>query len=140
MITPKPFSKFAPAPGNTYVQSQGLRGVDSSIVYSGSTCQRYDANGLCVADVWLGDPSNQLPVDTGGSDAVSQWVAEQQAQQNSAVLNAQIQPQAQSQSGVCGALGVPCPTNIPAPFKLNSGFALLLVLGVAAVVIAGVKK
>lgn len=145
MITAKPFSKFSPAPGNTVVQQQGLRGMgaDSSVTvnYSGSTCQTFDANGLCVANVWIPDASNPLPSDPGVGDAVAQWAANQQQQISSRGLLTADEIQAYQQAtGVCSALGIPCPTNIPAPFKIPSGLAWLLVIGVTAVVIAGVKK
>ncbi len=142
MITPKPFSKFSPAPGNTLVQHNGLRGVgaaDVSIAYVASTCQQRDASGLCIADVLVPDSSNTLPYDPGAGDAVAQWVEDQRARMNTTVLNGPLQ-QAQQSTGVCGALGIPCPTNIPAPFTIPSGLAWLFVIGVAAIVIAGAKK
>jgi hypothetical protein len=117
----------------------GLRGLGSALEISQGCITYFDPN----TGEAINDPNtNCLPYDTGEGDAVAQWAASQRADQNSALLNAALQAgnanTAQAATGVCGALGIPCPTNIPSPFSAST--SLLLVVGLAIVALIAVKK
>src|SRR6185295_6240239 len=81
------------SPRKTSAIHSPLRG---SITYAGSTCTAIDPrSGLCIADVFLGDPSNPeydagegFPMDLGADAELAEWAVATNAAANRDALNA----------------------------------------------------
>lgn len=111
----------------------------STITYFGSTCEQIDpVTGLCAANVALDDPSNPLPGDPGAGAALSQYVADQTAQQNSLILNSGL-PSTVNQAAQT-ATGLGLPGFIPSPFTFPSWMKWALLAGAGAVVIGVTRR
>lgn len=78
---PSPFSAIRPA-RSRFLAMPRLGDGDSytSISYAASTCNQRNSAGMCIADVFLDDPTNPLPSDPGSGPAVAADAAEQAAQ------------------------------------------------------------
>lgn len=141
MISPRPRSKFAPSAGSSVVIGNGLRGVGAAYEISQGCITYFDPNtGEAIYDANVS--GNCLPPDTGADDALAQWAASNRSDSNTAVLNAQLLSgsavKSQDATGVCGALGIPCPTNIPSPLSANASLLILAIAGI--VLLVAVKK
>lgn len=119
---------------NRTVNSRMGQAATSTITYFGSTCDTIDpVTGLCVANVALGDSTNPLPGDPGADAALSQYVADQTALQNSQILNSGL-PATISQTAQ-SATGLGLPGVIPSPFTFPSWVKWALLAGVGAIAI-----
>jgi len=110
----------------------------ASITYAGSSCTVLDpVTGLCMADVFLGDPSNDLPGgggfpgDPGEAQALQDWARGTQSDISTAGLNQLVL----AQSLNAGNVPSPLPglgLTIPNPGKnwLLIGGAVLLGIAV----------
>jgi len=101
-----------------------------TITYAGSTCTAIDPrSGLCIADVFLGDPSNPeygagggFPMDPGADAELAEWAAATNAAANRDALNAGSRPASLvlAESMMAGNIPSPLPglgITVPDPMK-----------------------